>query len=424
MPYALPCHQRKCFHLLLKWQVQTVKPWERVVVFHTSQTHVFHVIYISRLHWENMDSMSILLIALRGAKILYVGCGLVGLDFVAAVDAYPKPDEKIRTTSLKVQGGCNAGNAMTCAARLGLNARLISNVANDAHGRLILEELKADGVDISFFHVSEEGNSAFSYVLADSQTKTRTCITTLGHPPISADDRFKRKLASALDGAEFVYIEGGSHEAALVTAQEAAVKNIPVLVDAERKGEGLEDQLQLATYVVCSAEFPQEWTGAPSVSNALVAMLVAFPRLKFAMVTLGENGCVMLERVTDEIPQTDEVDVEQLLESLKRNIDESLVIPTCASSPVANVSANGIGTVSGRLLLGTAEKIPPSELVDTTGAGDAFIGAVLYALCEGMAAEKMLPFASQVAAINCRALGARASLPRITDPRLACFLGQ
>lgn len=40
--------------------------------------------------------------------------------------------------------------------------------------------------------------------------------------------------------------------------------------------------------------------------------------------------------------------------------------------------ADGIGTVTGRLILGTAEKIPPSELVDTTGAGDAFIGATLY----------------------------------------------
>ncbi|CAI9300759.1 unnamed protein product [Lactuca saligna] len=34
----------------------------------------------------------------------------------------------IRSTSLKVQGGGNAGNALTCAARLGLNARLISKV--------------------------------------------------------------------------------------------------------------------------------------------------------------------------------------------------------------------------------------------------------------------------------------------------------
>ena len=40
--------------------------------------------------------------------------------------------------------------------------------------------------------------------------------------------------------------------------------------------------------------------------------------------------------------------------------------------------ANGIGTVSGRLFVGTAEKIPPSEIVDRTGTGDAFIGAVFY----------------------------------------------
>lgn len=44
----------------------------------------------------------------------------------------------------------------------------------------------------------------------------------------------------------------------------------------------------------------------------------------------------------------------------------------------SKLSAKGIGTVHGRLLLGTAEKIPSSEIVDTTGAGDSFIGAVLY----------------------------------------------
>jgi hypothetical protein len=34
--------------------------------------------------------------------------------------------------------------------------------------------------------------------------------------------------------------------------------------------------------------------------------------------------------------------------------------------------------LTGRLLVGTAEAIPSAELVDTTGAGDAFIGAVMY----------------------------------------------
>ena len=42
--------------------------------------------------------------------------------------------------------------------------------------------------------------------------------------------------------------------------------------------------------------------------------------------------------------------------------------------------AEGIGTVCGRLYVATAEKIPPSELIDTTGAGDAFVGAILYGM--------------------------------------------
>jgi sugar/nucleoside kinase (ribokinase family) len=42
------------------------------------------------------------------------------------------------------------------------------------------------------------------------------------------------------------------------------------------------------------------------------------------------------------------------------------------------LSGRGLGTLFGRLLIGTAEDIPSSELVDTTGCGDAFIGAVLH----------------------------------------------
>jgi len=51
------------------------------------------------------------------------------------------------------------------------------------------------------------------------------------------------------------------------------------------------------------------------------------------------------------------------------------------SQPVTKLRAEGIGSVCGRLYFGTAEKISPSELIDTTGAGDAFTGAVLYGTC-------------------------------------------
>ncbi|XP_047174472.1 sulfofructose kinase-like, partial [Vigna umbellata] len=92
-----------------------------------------------------------------------------------------------------------------------------------------------------------------------------------------------------------------------------------------------------------------------------------------------------------------------------------------SSQPVTKLIAEGIGSVCGRLYFGTTEKIPPSELIDTTGAGDAFTGAVLYAICANLPPKKMLPFASYVAAAKCRALGARAGLPYRTNPYLTSF---
>ncbi|CAK9323591.1 unnamed protein product [Citrullus colocynthis] len=352
-----------------------------------------------------------------------LGVGATSVDFLAAVASYPNPDDKIRTTSLKVQGGGNVGNALTSAARLGLTPRIISKVADDSQGRSIIEELEADSVDTSFLVVSEGGTSPFTYIIVDNKTHTRTCIHTPGSPPMVPDDLSRSSLLSALDGARFVYFDVRLHETALLVAQEAARQNIPMLIDAERKREGLDDLLAFASYVVCSTRFPQEWTEAPSIPSALVSMLLRLPKLKFVIVTLGENGCIMLERSTNETSdQMEEFEVDSLLEMVKSRRDENINAPTSVSSPVAKLRAEGIGTVCGRLLLGTAEKIPESEIVDTTGAGDAFIGAVLYALCANMPPEKLLPFSAQVAAGCCRALGARSGLPDRTDPRLASFL--
>ncbi|KAG1359702.1 putative ribokinase [Cocos nucifera] len=270
--------------------------------------------------------------------------------------------------------------------------------------------------------VSENGNSPFTYVIVDNQMKTRTCIFTPGYPGMVPEDLSKSSLCSALDDASLVYFDGRFHETALVVAEEASQRKISILIDAERKREGLDDLLNLATYLVCSEKFPQAWTTAPSIPSALVSILLRLPNIKFVIATLGDKGCVMLERSINEASEMAETNVESLLESLRQKVDRNVTIPTCISSKSSlRVSADGIGAVSGRLLMCTAEVVPPLELIDTTGAGDAFIGAVLYALCAGMPPEKMLPFASQVAAVGCRALGARSGLPRRTDPRLAPF---
>ena len=51
-------------------------------------------------------------------------------------------------------------------------------------------------------------------------------------------------------------------------------------------------------------------------------------------------------------------------------------------------------------------------VVDTTGAGDAFVGSLIYGLAVGLGTEAMLRLGSVVAACKCTALGARPGLPR------------
>lgn len=141
---------------------------------------------------------------------------MVSVDYVAIVDAFPKPDEKVRGRSLQVIvdgghdyccecrsivffpisfsqpliifsffnllqvfGGGNAANALTCASRLGLTPKLITKVSSticqfnktfgfyewllyslpppqvgdDSLGQKALAELQADGVDTSLVKV-------------------------------------------------------------------------------------------------------------------------------------------------------------------------------------------------------------------------------------------------------------------------------
>ena len=52
---------------------------------------------------------------------------------------------------------------------------------------------------------------------------------------------------------------------------------------------------------------------------------------------------------------------------------------------------------------------------DTTGAGDAFIGTILYGIIHKLPHDKMLQLAAVVAACKCTALGARPGLPYADD---------
>jgi sugar/nucleoside kinase (ribokinase family) len=55
------------------------------------------------------------------------------------------------------------------------------------------------------------------------------------------------------------------------------------------------------------------------------------------------------------------------------------------------------------------------KTVDTTGAGDVFRGAFIYALLRGDAPREIVRFANAAAALSCTRIGAMASIPSLHE---------
>jgi sugar/nucleoside kinase (ribokinase family) len=96
-----------------------------------------------------------------------VGVGGVGIDYLASVAMFPKPDQKLRTETLDIQGGGNCGNAMTGVARLGLQSRILSTVGTDSPGDAVVAEFQADGVSTEFLQRQEGAATPFTYIIVD-----------------------------------------------------------------------------------------------------------------------------------------------------------------------------------------------------------------------------------------------------------------
>ncbi|EFN54319.1 hypothetical protein CHLNCDRAFT_25015 [Chlorella variabilis] len=335
-----------------------------------------------------------------------VGMGSSGQDLLAQVAAFPRPDDKLRTEKFEAQGGGNCGNALTAAARLGLAPTIVSKIGGDGLGDGILAEFRRDGVDTAHMLRAPGAPSPFTYIIVDRQGGTRTCIHTPGEP-MAPEELTPELAAEVLQGAAAIYFDGRLTEAALVLAAAARERGVPVLVEAERLRPGLEQLLGLADFVVSSAHFPQGWTGEQGLGDALVATFSRLPRARWLITTLGSRGSVLLER-GEAAEAVGASGLEDLLPQLFEEAAATQAAQGTPQSAPACVSASG---VCARVTAVQAARLPPGAVVDTTGAGDAFIGSILYGLATGMPVQRAMQLASVVAACKCTALGPRPGLP-------------
>jgi len=281
-----------------------------------------------------------------------VGIGICTVDHLVTVPRLPSRNENMTAISYDRQPGGLASIALMAAARLGASAKIIARVGADDSGNFIRQVLHEEGVDVSQLLVDPGGESQVSLILVHEASGDRSIIS---RPPTGRPISPREFARADITDARVLFVDT-LNDATLQAARWAREAGTKVLLDPALPYAEIKPLLNYVDVPIV----PEYWARAlmPNEAPAAVAERLRDEGAEIAVVTLGERGAVV---------------------------------------------AWEAGT--------QAFTAYPVDVVDTTGAGDAYHGAFLYALLQDWELPRMARFASAVGSLNCRALGGRNALP-------------
>ncbi|MBD0372215.1 MAG: ribokinase [Pyrinomonadaceae bacterium] len=285
-----------------------------------------------------------------------VGFGLNAVDHLVVVPEYPAFNSKLHLTEHIQAAGGQTATAMVTLQRLGLETAYAGRFGSDPEGRFGLATLKDEGVDTEFAEVVEGARNQIAFIIIDGRSGERTIIW-------DRDERlaYKREEApvSLAARGRVLHLDAHDPPACAEMARAARASGTIVSADIDNIYEGLPELLPLIDILISSTEFPLRLTGITDEREALLKIKARYGSQVVGM-TRGTQGAILL--------------------------------------------------CQGEFFESKAYCVPDG-CRDTTGAGDAFHGGFLYGLMRGLELEEMLRIANATAALKCRSLGARTSLP-------------
>lgn len=294
-----------------------------------------------------------------------VGFGLNAVDHLIVVPAYPAFDTKIRFLEHKLSAGGQTATAMVSLQRLGLKTAYAGRFGSDAEGLFGLSTLKDDGVNVDYAEVVEGARNQLAFITIDARNGERTIVWDRDDRLAYRPDEARVEFGSL---GRILHIDAHDPPACLRLAQAARESGTIVSADIDNVYDGLPALLPFIDIMIGSKEFPHRVTGIADQREALVELQARYGCAITGM-TLGTSGAIVY--------------------------------------------------CDGEFIESRAFEAP-GGCKDTTGAGDAFHGGLLYGLLRGDDMETSLRYGNAVAAMKCSALGARSALP--TPAQLQKFL--
>ncbi|KNY05922.1 ribokinase [Microbacterium sp. GCS4] len=284
--------------------------------------------------------------------------GSANADLVVEVDRRPGAGETLLGSDLQVFAGGKGANQASSAARSGATTSFIACVGDDDNGMLLRTALEDAGVDTSGMrHV-------------DRPTGTALILVTP-------------------DGENSIVVSPGANQALDVAAADAAV---PRWADRDVLVLNLESPLETV-----------EHAAEVAAGRGVRVLLNAAPAHPLSTETLAVCDPLVVNEHEARILADDggSRSFEELAAVLLERGVRSVVITLGAEGALFG-DAGGIGTVPSHAV----------DVVDTTGAGDAFVGAMACELSRGASLSAAVAFATAVAAVSVQSMGAQSSYPR------------
>jgi sulfofructose kinase len=327
-----------------------------------------------------------------------VGLGLACLDDLLLLSNIPAPEGRATVLRRERHGGGMAATAMVATARLGGVAGMVAKVGDDPSGDFILEDFRRYGVDVSRAVVEPGGTSHVTVVLVDAGTGARAFLGQRGTIRSLGPEEVEREYVTA---GRILHLSDAD-PAAMRAARWAKEAGRELSFDGTHFYPAVLDLIPLLDYLIVSRFFARELV-AYQEGRGLTRAARMFTEPG------GEPGAGDGPAPHPmELGEVPELRGEALLEVAGRmaRLGPPVVVVTEGEHGSWCVSPEGAFHTPA---------FPVHPVVDTTGAGDVFHGAFLYARTRGWAIRPALRLGAAVAALKCRALGGRAGIPTLAE---------
>jgi ribokinase len=284
-----------------------------------------------------------------------IGTGALLLDKIASIDYFPKVDGETFVRSLEVRPGGSAANFAVACKRLGIKSGFIGMVGDDPEGRYLIDDLRKEGVDIAGIVGTKVYPTGQVFIALDREGKRMMFAFSGAANALSEADINAKYVASS----RFLHIADLKNVRPLILAAKKAqdaetkVSLNPGELIAIQGYEEIKELLSNVDIFISSRNEVNQIFRTDNLEYAIRKVLKSGPEV--AVITLGSEGCIA----------TDSWEVLHRIPAFK------------------------------------------TEVVDTTGAGDAFCAGLMTMLVEGQGVLEAARFANAVAALKITRLGAR-----------------